>query len=71
MLCIVPMFHAMGWNLPFVAGLNGADLVMPGRFLQSPYLARLIEEERVTYTARRAHDLHGPAAPRRASTAPT
>ena len=50
-LCIVPMFHAMGWNLPFVSGLNGAALVMPGRHLQSPHLARLIEEERVTYTA--------------------
>jgi fatty-acyl-CoA synthase len=50
-LCIVPMFHAMGWNLPFVSGLNGADLVMPNRYLQSPYLAQLIEEERVSYTA--------------------
>jgi len=50
-LTIVPMFHAMGWNLPYVAGLIGADLVMPNRFLQSPHLARLIGEERVTYTA--------------------
>ena len=41
--------------------LVGADLVMPGRFLQSPFLARLIEEERITY-APGADDLDGPAA---------
>src|SRR3712207_1519591 len=50
-LTIVPMFHAMGWNLPYVAGLIGADLVMPNRFLQSPHLALLIDRERVTYPA--------------------
>ncbi|UGS35519.1 long-chain fatty acid--CoA ligase [Capillimicrobium parvum] len=50
-LAIVPMFHAMGWNLPFICGIVGADLVMPGRFLQSPFLARLIEEERITYSS--------------------
>jgi fatty-acyl-CoA synthase len=50
-LAIVPMFHAMGWNLPYVAGLIGADLIMPRRWLQSEHLARLIEEERVTSSA--------------------
>jgi fatty-acyl-CoA synthase len=50
-LAVVPMFHAMGWNLPFLCGLIGADLVMPGPHLQSPHLARLIEDERVTYSA--------------------
>jgi fatty-acyl-CoA synthase len=50
-LSVVPMFHAMGWNLPYVAGLIGADVVMPSRFLQSPHLARLIGEERITYSS--------------------
>jgi fatty-acyl-CoA synthase len=47
-LAAVPMFHAMGWNLPYIAALIGCDLIMPGRFLQSEHLARLIAEERVT-----------------------
>ncbi len=47
-LAVVPMFHAMGWNLPYVAGLIGSDVVLPGKFLQAPHLARLIEELRVT-----------------------
>jgi fatty-acyl-CoA synthase len=50
-LAVVPMFHAMAWNLPYVCGLVGADLVLPNRFLQAPHLARLIAGERVTYTS--------------------
>ncbi len=49
-LAVVPMFHAMGWNLGYLAGTVGADLVMPGRHVQSEHLARLIAEERVTAT---------------------
>jgi fatty-acyl-CoA synthase len=49
-LAVVPMFHAMGWNLGYLAGAVGADLVMPGRFVQSEHLAGLIESERVTAT---------------------
>ncbi|HUB98612.1 MAG TPA: long-chain fatty acid--CoA ligase [Solirubrobacterales bacterium] len=49
-LAVVPMFHAMGWNLGYLAGAVGADLVMPGRYVQSEHLARLIAEERVTAT---------------------
>jgi fatty-acyl-CoA synthase len=49
-LAVVPMFHAMGWNLGYLAGAVGADLIMPGRFVQSEHLARLIESERVTAT---------------------
>ena len=49
-LAVVPMFHAMGWNLSYLAGAVGADLVMPGRFVQSEHLAGLIEAERVTAT---------------------
>jgi fatty-acyl-CoA synthase len=49
LLAVVPMFHAMGWGLPYVCGLVGADLVLPARRLQAPHLAALIERERVTY----------------------
>ena len=47
-LAVVPMFHAMGWNLAYLAGMTGADLVLPGRFLQPEPLTRLIESERIT-----------------------
>ena len=47
-LAVVPMFHAMGWNLAYLAGMVGADLVLPGRFLQPQPLTRLIEAERIT-----------------------
>jgi fatty-acyl-CoA synthase len=47
-LAVVPMFHAMGWNLAYLAGMVGADLILPGRFLQAEPLTRLIETERVT-----------------------
>ena len=49
-LAVVPMFHAMGWNLGYLAGAVGADLVMPGRYVQSEHLVRLIAEERITAT---------------------
>src|SRR5439155_789034 len=48
---VVPMFHANAWGLPHASTFVGADLVMPGRFLQPEPLARLIEEERVTVAA--------------------
>jgi fatty-acyl-CoA synthase len=50
-LPVVPMFHANAWGIPYAAGLIGASLVMPGRFLQAAPLARLIEQERVTMSA--------------------
>ena len=46
-LPVVPMFHANAWGLPHASTFVGADLVMPGRFLQPEPLARLIEQERV------------------------
>jgi len=49
LLAVVPMFHAMGWGLPYVCGLTGADLILPGRRLQAAHLAGLIARERVTY----------------------
>jgi fatty-acyl-CoA synthase len=50
-LPVVPMFHVNAWGIPYAAGLSGADLVMPTRFLQGEPLAKLIEEEKVTVAA--------------------
>ncbi len=47
-LPVVPMFHVNAWGLPYLCALVGADLVMPGRFLQGEPLAKLIEAEKVT-----------------------
>ena len=49
-LAVVPMFHAMGWNLAYLTGMVGAALVLPGRHVQAPALARTIAAERVTAT---------------------
>ena len=45
------MFHVNAWGIPFAAALTGAELVMPGRFLQAEPLCKLIEEERCTMIA--------------------
>ncbi|HYZ29760.1 MAG TPA: long-chain-fatty-acid--CoA ligase, partial [Thermoleophilaceae bacterium] len=50
-LPIVPMFHVNAWGIPNGAGMTGASLVMPDRFLQGEPLARLIEAEKVTCSA--------------------
>ena len=50
-MLLVPLFHAMGWGLPFVAGLVGSDLVMPGRHVRPAPIARLIEEQKVTWSS--------------------
>jgi fatty-acyl-CoA synthase len=50
-LAVVPMFHAMGWNVPYIAGLIGTDLILPRRYLQPQHLARLIAGQRVTSSA--------------------
>ena len=47
-LVIVPMFHVNAWGFPYTAWMIGADLLMPGRFLQGEPLTRLIEQERPT-----------------------
>jgi fatty-acyl-CoA synthase len=47
-LVIVPMFHVNAWGIPYAAALAGADLLMPGRFLQAEPLARAIQSERPT-----------------------
>ena len=38
-LVVVPMFHANAWGIPYAAWMVGADMVMPGRFLQAAPLA--------------------------------
>ena len=48
---IVPMFHVNAWGLPYCAPLAGASLVMPGRHLDGPSVADLINRERVSFTA--------------------
>ncbi|MGE0878230.1 MAG: long-chain fatty acid--CoA ligase [Acidimicrobiia bacterium] len=50
-LVIVPQFHANAWGIPYSAFLGGASLVMPGRYLQSEPLARMITTERPTKAA--------------------
>src|SRR3954471_4114572 len=50
-LPIVPMFHVNAWGIPYGAGMTGASLVMPDRFLQGEPVARLLESEKVTCSA--------------------
>jgi len=50
-LSIVPMFHANAWGLPYGCLMVGADLVLPGRFLDPASLTRLLVERKVTFTA--------------------
>ncbi|RZJ40902.1 MAG: AMP-dependent synthetase, partial [Brevundimonas sp.] len=48
LLLAVPMFHANGWGLPFAAPAAGTKLVLPGRTIDGPSLARMIRDEGVT-----------------------
>ena len=51
-LCgIVPMFHAMGWGMPFAAAMIGCNQVMPHRFMAPDKLLDLLDEEEVTVSA--------------------
>jgi acyl-CoA synthetase (AMP-forming)/AMP-acid ligase II len=50
-LAVVPMFHVNAWGLPFAAALTGAELLLPGPFMQGEPLARLIADERATLVA--------------------
>ncbi|MGD8416847.1 MAG: long-chain fatty acid--CoA ligase [Pseudomonadales bacterium] len=51
-LCgIVPMFHAMGWGLPWAALMLGCKQVMPHRFMDPARLAELMAAEGVTISA--------------------
>jgi 3-(methylthio)propionyl---CoA ligase len=48
---VVPMFHANGWAIPYVAPLAGAALVLPGRHLDGPSVHALMDAERVSISA--------------------
>lgn len=50
-LATVPMFHVMGWGLPFVSILSGADLVMPGRDLSPPNLLHAIANHDISWSS--------------------
>ena len=50
-LGIVPMFHAMGWGIPWSALMLGCKQVMPHRFMDPARLVALMAAERVTLSA--------------------
>jgi fatty-acyl-CoA synthase len=51
LLLIPPMFHANAWGLPYAGWMAGAEMVLPGRFLQAEPLCRLIAAHRITFTS--------------------
>lgn len=48
---IVPMFHAMGWGLPFCASMLGCKQVMPHKYMTPDKLLQLMSDEEVTISA--------------------
>jgi fatty-acyl-CoA synthase len=50
-LPVVPMFHANAWGLAHAGVMLGANLVLPGRFMDPLKIAQLMQEERVTIAA--------------------
>lgn len=48
---IVPMFHAMGWGLPWSALMLGCKQVMPHRFMDPARMLELMISEGVTISA--------------------
>ena len=48
---IVPMFHAMGWGIPWAALMLGCKQVLPHRFMDPDRLCQLIANEKVTLSA--------------------
>jgi fatty-acyl-CoA synthase len=48
---IVPMFHAMGWGLPFAGSVLGCKQVMPHKFMTPDKLLQLMCDEEVTISA--------------------
>ena len=48
-LSLVPMFHMLGWGIPYIGTILGQKHVMAGRHLtDAARLCKLIEEEKVT-----------------------
>ena len=48
---IVPMFHANAWGLPYAAAMAGSKLVLPGPRMDPADLAKVIQDEKVTFSA--------------------
>ena len=48
---VVPMFHVNAWGLAYSTIASGASLVMPGRQLDGPSVAALMNAEQVTFSA--------------------
>ena len=46
---IAPMFHANSWGIPYCAAAAGTKLVLMGRDVSGENIARVIDEEGVTY----------------------
>jgi fatty-acyl-CoA synthase len=51
LLVIVPMFHVNAWGVPYAAWMVGADMLLPGPFLQPEPLCAFINAEQPTFTA--------------------
>jgi len=50
-LPVVPMFHANAWGYPYLCAMIGANMVMPGPFLDPESLLEDFVEQGVTWTA--------------------
>lgn len=50
-LVIVPMFHVNAWGTPYACWIAGADMIMPSRFLQAQFLAKIFAELKPTVSA--------------------
>ncbi len=50
-LPVVPMFHANAWGLAHAGVMLGANLVLPGRFMDPLKIAQVMQDERVTIAA--------------------
>jgi fatty-acyl-CoA synthase len=45
------MFHANAWGIPYAAAMAGSKLVLPGPRMEPANIAKLIEDEQVTFSA--------------------
>ncbi len=50
-LPVVPLFHAVGWGLPYAAPFTGAELVFHGSGNSCQTIAKVIAENEVTFAA--------------------
>jgi len=50
-LPVVPLFHAVGWGVPYAAPFTGAEIVFHGSDNSPATIGRVIDDERVTVAA--------------------